>query len=112
MFPRVKNIIGLDYSPHLIQICKRNLKKISALNVELICGDAADIELDCDCEVFIFYLYYPFDSKILDKILNKISNKRVVIIYNNPMHKGALIDKGLTSFDKGLASKYKFRNLF
>ena len=98
MFPRAKNIIGLDYSPHLVEICKRNLKKISALNVELICGDATDIKLDYDCEVFIFYLYNPFDSKILDKFLNKISNKRVVIIYNNPMHKDVLIDKGFKEF--------------
>jgi len=98
MFPHVKNIIGLDYSPHLVEICKRNLKQISALNVELICGDATEIKLDYDCEVFIFYLYNPFDSKILNKFLNKISNIRVVIIYNNPIHKGTLINKGFKEF--------------
>lgn len=94
MFPNAENIIGLDYSSHLIEICKRNLKRISASNVELICGDATNIELNYDCEVFIFYLYNPFNSTILGEFINKISNKRAVIIYNNPIHKDTLFDRG------------------
>ena len=101
MLPNAKKIIGIDYSSHLIEICKRNLSQISAFNVEVICGDATNIELEFDSEVFLFYLYNPFDSKILDKFLNKILNKKAVIIYNNPIHKITLLNKGFNvSFDK------------
>ena len=98
MFSNVKNIIGLENSSHLVEICKKNLRQISALNFEIICGDATNIELNYDCEVFLFYLYNPFDSKILDEFLNQISDKKAVIIYNNPIHKGPLLDKGFNEF--------------
>ncbi len=98
MFPKAKHIVGLDYNQHLIEICKKNLHQISAFEVEVICGDATEIELDFDCEVFLFYLYNPFDSKILGEFLTKISNKKAIIIYNNPIHKTTLISKGFNEY--------------
>ena len=94
MLPKAKHIVGIDYSPHLIEICKKNMYRISAFEVTVVCGDATEIELNFDCEVFLFYLYNPFDSEILKKFLTKISKKNVVIIYTNPVHKAVLLDKG------------------
>ncbi|WP_416652556.1 class I SAM-dependent methyltransferase [Candidatus Pseudothioglobus sp. Uisw_086] len=101
MFPKAKHIIGIDYSPQLIEICEKNLHQTSKLKVELICADVTEIELEFNCEVFLFYLFNPFDSKILNKFLKKISNKKAVIIYNNPIHKTTIVDNGFNEhFDK------------
>jgi len=93
MLPKA-TIIGIDYSSHLLNICKENLSKISASNVELICADAANFKLDNNFEVYLYYLYNPFDTKILDQFLKNIIHSRAVIIYNNPVHKATLLDNG------------------
>ena len=55
MFPKTKKIIGLDYSPQLIDICKKNMHQISAFEVEVICN-ATEIELGLDCDFFFTYI--------------------------------------------------------
>ena len=98
MFPDAQTIIGLEYSAHLVEICKRNLNIISAFDVDVICGDATEIELESAYELFVFYLYNPFNSKILDKFLDKISNKKAVIIYNNPILQTNLLNRGFNKY--------------
>lgn len=98
IFPNVKKIIGIEYSIHLVEICKKNLCQLRALNVEVICGHASVIHLDIDCEVFLFYLYNPFDIKILIKFLNQISNKKAIVIYCNPVHSYTLLSKGFKEY--------------
>lgn len=94
MFLNSKKIIGIDYSLQLLKICKKNLKKISASEVELICADASEISLNFDCNTQLFYLYNPFNEKILNKFIDSIKKNNAIIIYNNPVHKNIFLKKG------------------
>jgi len=94
MFPKIQKIMGVDYSPHLIEICTENLHKISANNVQLICENVAEVNLPYNDNINIFYLYNPFDEEILVKFLNKFKSTNSIIIYTNPVHIDIFYKKG------------------
>jgi predicted RNA methylase len=94
MFPKEQKIIGVDYSPHLIEICLKNLHKISADNVQVICDNVANVNIPSNSKVNIFYLYNPFDEQILLKFLDKFKNMNSIIIYTNPIYIDIFYKKG------------------
>jgi precorrin-6B methylase 2 len=94
MFPKIQKIMGVDYSPHLIEICTENLHKISANNVQVICDNVAEVNLPYNDNINIFYLYNPFDEEILVKFLNKFKSTNSIIIYTNPVHIDIFYKKG------------------
>jgi SAM-dependent methyltransferase len=98
MFLDAKRIVGIDYSPYLLGICESNLQKISASEIELICGDATDLNLNFGCSVNILYLYNPFDAEILSKFVQNIHKKNTIVIYNNPLHKDIFFANGFSQF--------------
>lgn len=98
MFPRIYKILGIDYSPELLKICEENLKKISALNIEVSCIDASDLTLNLDCKYYVFYLYNPFDTRILSKFLDRIKDKKAIIIYSNPVFSKILIENNFKEY--------------
>lgn len=87
-------LIGIEYSKVLSDICLVNLKKINAQNYNILNCDACDLNYDNTADVNIFYLYNPFDDIILNKIIKKISNKKCIVIYNNPVYRESFIDNG------------------
>lgn len=98
MFPRIYKIVGIDYSLELLRICKINLKKISAFNIEISCIDASNFALNLDCNFYVFYLYNPFDATILSKFLDRIKDKKAIIIYSNPVYSKILIDSNFKEY--------------
>jgi SAM-dependent methyltransferase len=94
MFLDAKRIVGIEFSEHLIKISKSNLQKISASEVEIICGDATKVSLNFDCSVNLLYLYNPFDVKILSQFVENIGKQDTIIIYFNPVHKSIFFDNG------------------
>lgn len=98
MFLDAKRIVGIDYSYNLIKVCKNNFKKINSNNIEIICGDAIEIDLVIDSSAHLFYLYNPFNEKVLRKFLKNLKNKKVIIIYNNPVHKKIFINSGFREY--------------
>jgi ubiquinone/menaquinone biosynthesis C-methylase UbiE len=84
----VKEIIGIEYSQQLLDICKDNLKKISSkLKINLIHDNALNLKLRSKDNFYILYLYNPFNKKVLEKFIKILKNRKVIIIYNNPIHK-------------------------
>ncbi|MDT0593856.1 class I SAM-dependent methyltransferase [Glaciecola petra] len=80
-------IIGLDYSQSLLNICTRNIKKLRAVNTRLFNEDATTMDFSFDRNINVYYLYNPFDNKILQQFIKNINNKPCYVIYNNPVHK-------------------------
>ena len=88
--------LGIDYSKSLLAVCKNNLNLLNAKKTELFCGDILtfDFEKFCTQKTLFLYMYNPFDSVIVGKVLDKLKNRKVFIIYNNPVHDQIIVSKG------------------
>jgi SAM-dependent methyltransferase len=95
-----KRVIGLEFCRALCAQARENVRLFqqrtgSKSCIEIVEGDAADYELREDENVF--YLYNPFDSVVLDRVLQNIRrsvemNARPIwLIYNTPAH-GATVE--------------------
>jgi SAM-dependent methyltransferase len=86
-----KRIIGIDISPILVRSALENLAKWKRKsNIEIGCADAS--EWEWPQENLVVFLYNPFDSVILIKVLEKLRRSRAGIprdlwvIYCSPTH--------------------------
>ncbi|MCX6239382.1 MAG: class I SAM-dependent methyltransferase [Bacteroidia bacterium] len=90
-----KKIIGIEFSSKLAKTAVDNMQKLSdqkggKVNFEISNIDAAQYEIpsDADC----FYFFNPFDSFILDKVLQNITrsletkHRKILIVYLNAIH--------------------------
>ena len=83
--PKTPSFIGIEYSEHLISVCKRNLNIVKGKNVELLHTDVAKLSFDDEFVHRVIYMYNPFDEKILRKVLSNLRKPGTFIIYNNPV---------------------------
>ena len=79
-------LFGVEYNQELSKICLENLKKIKSRRTSVKIMDALELDFDEFDNSMIIYLFNPFNQKILEPFLNKLKNKSVVAIYNNPIH--------------------------
>jgi len=105
------NITGIDYCGSLISICKNNLNKVSSeRNIDIIESDLTKVDFNNFKKNLVIYMYNPFDEKVLSDFLYSIRKKNVCLIYNNPVHKQALIneDFDMVYEQKGWYANYNF----
>jgi len=86
-------VIGIEYSPSLCDIAKRNAlnyasKKNSSRLVEVACVDATQFQLPhSSC---VYYMFNPFDETVLRAVLTNIERSRHLfktpgyLVYVNP----------------------------
>ena len=88
-------VIGIELSPPLAAIARRNAKRIAARHkdrpeMRVIEGDALTAPLpDGD---FAYYLYHPFDLTMVSELARRIEARpdgRDYLIYCNPVHAAA-----------------------
>jgi len=86
-----KKAIGVELSPELVSISRRNLKKLINPIVgqhkwEIINGDASEYIIPR--EVDVIWMYHPFTGPVLEKVLKNIKTaghyKKLHIIFANP----------------------------
>jgi len=83
-----KNIFGVEISPDLITICKKNLKITKSENISVLESDAAKINISN--ERCVFYIYNSFERPLLNKVLANIyasyemKKREMYIIYIDP----------------------------
>lgn len=93
-FPFSK-ITGIELSPELVAVAKKNLKGLGSKNIDMIVGDATDFT-DLD-EYNYFYFFNPFPSRIMSAVINNISAsltqkpRKAMIIYFNPEFHNAVV---------------------
>ena len=81
-------IDGIEISGEISKIAKNNFKKINAKNVEIFNIDASIFNQYYNYNYF--YFYNPFPDKIMSLVIDLIiessciTNREVIIIYNNP----------------------------
>lgn len=82
-----KEVTGVELSYSMIQIANQNLIEIGFTDVLLIECNAGEYELPQG--QLVLYLFNPFGSNIVSKIISRILNHKdlVYLIYSNPVHK-------------------------
>jgi SAM-dependent methyltransferase len=88
----IRRVVGIDYYPQACETARHNIETVRRSGVdidsEVICGDVIDLEFAA--EYNIFYLFNPFDSEMLDGVLDNLNSslerspRRVWIIYQYP----------------------------
>ena len=77
-------LVGVEYSEHLLSVCKSNLQILKCENVKLFHSDVLAFSFDDDFVHRIIYLYNPFDGYFTNVLLN-LRRSGTFIIYNNPV---------------------------
>ncbi len=88
-----KKIIGVEFSPELVQTSLRNIATCSGPNrrcddIESLCMDATDYEFPG--ENLVVYLYYPFDGKVMRKVIEGLRlcfekyRRQIIVVYLTP----------------------------
>ncbi|MDB2419134.1 class I SAM-dependent methyltransferase [Amylibacter sp.] len=98
MFPQSRQVIGVEYSKELYEICVANLNKIGVSNIRVFCSDALDEQIDLENDFTIFYLFNPFDRSIIEQFIARLNNIKAIIIYNNPVHSDILLQHGFNEY--------------
>ncbi len=68
-----KKVAGLDLDGHLLDIARRNMKKLG-MDVECMLANA--VEFDRYSEFDVFYFYNPFGHGIFEQVLEKIKTSQ------------------------------------
>ncbi|GAM08021.1 protein-L-isoaspartate O-methyltransferase [Geobacter sp. OR-1] len=88
-------IMGVEISPELVAIARRNLAKLGIANAEMRVSDATNF-LDLDGYNY-FYFFSPFPGHVMESVIRNISNslvkapRKVTIIYFNPEYHEAIV---------------------
>ena len=107
---KFKKIIGIEFSPELVDIARSNVsicKDYNSFNIDkikIIEGDVLDYKYNNNETVF--YLYNPFSNIILDQLCDQIMEsirhkpRRVYMIYVNPKFHNIIVANGFNKIDK------------
>lgn len=81
-------IAGIEISPELIAIARKNLARLQIDNVELVQGDARDFSALDDFN--FIYFFNPFPCRVMAEVMANLASslarrpRKVTIIYLNP----------------------------
>ncbi len=114
-----ENVGGVEYTPELCDICRKNLGRLKLDQVKVFNCDAKEFDRYEDYD--IFYFCNPFDETILsvvaEKIINAHKDSKCWIYYLNPHQterQKALMDAGfkLVSVIEDKSEKYFNINVY
>lgn len=78
-------IVGVEFAPGLAEIARRNLAALGLADPIIVQKDVADY--DFPDSALVVYLFNPFSSEILRKVIGKLrslATQEVYIVYNSP----------------------------
>lgn len=93
------SVVGVEISPHLIAIARRNLDRVKVTNVELHCADVRKFALGLE-DITHVYMFNPFPESVLLQALANINgsqranSRRLTIIYKHPVCHSAVVAAG------------------
>lgn len=89
---------GVEISPDLARIARRNLSRMRITNSTIFCSDAAEFT-DLDAYNH-FYMYNPFPDVVMQAVMNNIRSslarrqRRATLIYKNPVFEPTVLASG------------------
>jgi len=91
---------GVELSPQLAEVARRNLRRLGVSNATVFCCDAAEFtELDV---YTYFYLYNPFPEMVLRSVIKNIESslqrrsRTTTLIYKNALFDGLVVNAGFS----------------
>lgn len=82
-------IAGVEISPELVEIARKNIQVLKLDNIEIFCSDAAEFkQLD---DYNYIYFFDPFPAVVMQDVINNIEEslarapRIITIIYLNPL---------------------------
>lgn len=78
------SITGIEIDKYLYNISIKNLKKLKITNVKVKNKDANNFKISTKNN--IFFLYNPFNNKVLENFFSNNNCQNDFIIYHNPVH--------------------------
>lgn len=75
-----KDVIGIEFSKKLYDICLNNLKKVKAKAAKVVCEDATKFKMKGNIKTF--YFCNPFEFCILEKVLMNIQEYIKTVPYD------------------------------
>lgn len=96
-FPKDSVIYGIEYNKDLAEISKKNIEKVGYKNeIKVLINDITQVETSIFSETLLIYLYNPFDELIMKEFLINFKLKKIILIYNNPVHSSLFKEFGYT----------------
>jgi 16S rRNA G966 N2-methylase RsmD len=98
-------ITGIELSPELVAVARKNLKGLNAGRITMIVDDAVNLT---DLEAYnYFYFFNPFPAAVMIAVIKNIANsltrkpRKAVIIYLNPeFHESVVTDSPFVKVDE------------
>jgi len=93
-----QRVDGVEISPELLEIARKNFTRMGIRNVRVFCSDAASFE-DLDRYSFV-YMFNPFPAVVMSRVLDNIARSlsrqpRVMrLLYRNPACHELLLGAG------------------
>ncbi len=97
-----KNITGIDFSPVLSSIAKKNIDGLKSLypdtTFNIMCEDVVNYKIPNDQTVFFFF--NPFDEVVMLSVVKKIlaslkdNPRKIYVMYANSVHKEVFLSAG------------------
>ena len=95
------HVDGVEISPDLARICRRNLSRLRIHNATIICCDAS--QFTAYDQYTYLYMFNPFPVTVMEPVLKhlraslEIRPRPLTLIYFNPRHHDCLISFGFHS---------------
>ena len=86
-----RRLIGVEFSPRLADISRKNLAKLELKNVQVILQDAAEFRFPN--EPLVVFTFNPFGPEVLRRVLINLRTHMnlVYLVYVNPVHDSTLL---------------------
>lgn len=85
-----ESVTGVEISPKLVDVAKRNVARLGLENIEFICGDAGKVREGLDGITHV-YMFNPFPAVVMEEVMNNLRlslesrSRKLVVIYKNPI---------------------------
>lgn len=112
-----QKVAGIEIQENLVEIAEKNFKILN-IDDKTKCIHTDALKFDDYKSYSVFFFCNPFGKEIFAKVLdhiiiqNKGLNKRIYIIYYNPVHKQVIEDMGIFKLEFTMFDKLKQYNTY
>ncbi len=108
-----QRVDGLDISPLMVDIARRNLQRMRLRKCTVYCADAAQFTA---LEPYAYvYMFHPFPASVVEAVMANLRRsleahpRPLTVIYNNPYHHSSVVEGGFEVVEEFGEAVYPIR---